>query len=149
MLLAATGALALAGAAGCAGNCATGCPPLQFDVVATSGENLNLASAQWSGPACPAAPPKSCGSDPYNSNNYCVRLSIIAVGEGNCRLDLTFNDGRTPFSATAVFGAETHQGCCHGFPISGATSATVPPLHPVVTDAGGDQDGGADVGTGG
>jgi hypothetical protein len=107
--------------------------------VATAGENLDVNSAQWSGPGCPSSQPGYCAPDPNNSSNTCVRVAIFAGQEGTCQLDLTFNDGRAPFSATAVFGPETHQGCCHGFPVMGPTYATVPPLHPSPSgDAGGD-----------
>ena len=42
----------------------------------------------------------------------------------------------------AEFGDETHQGCCHGFPLVGPTTVSVPPLHPIVLpDAGADADG--------
>jgi len=80
-------------------------------------------------------------ADPFNSSLTCVHIAIVGAQPGTCRLDLTFNDERAPFSATAEFGPETHQGCCHGFPVVGPLFSTVPPLHPKPTDAG--MDGGA------
>jgi hypothetical protein len=127
---------------GCGGTCASNCPPIVFNVIATAGETLSLATAQWTGTACPGNPP-ICGPD-YTGANNCVGLSIIAVAPGTCTFDLTFSDGRAPYSVTAEFGTETHQGCCHGLPVLGPTSAIIPPLHPVAsTDAGTDAaDGG-------
>jgi hypothetical protein len=133
------------GVSGCASNCATNCPAIVFDVFATPGENLNLASAQLTGPACPLDQPNACSGDSTGANP-CVRLSILAPQAGTCQLDLTFTDGRAPFSVTAEFGPETHQGCCRGFPVVGAPSVTVPSLHPVVIDAGTDAANAADAG---
>ena len=127
---------------GCAGTCASNCPPILFDILATTGENLSLATAIWTGPACPADPPR-CGFD-YTDTNNCARFSIIAVAPGTCEVDLTFSDGRAPFSVQAEFGPETHQGCCHGLPVIGATTAIIPPLHPLPSaDAGIDGTDGA------
>lgn len=132
-----------AGAAGCSSNCASSCPNLVFDVVATVGENLNVQTATYTGPACPVNTGPACRGD-VDGTNLCVRFTIEAIAPGSCELDLVFSDGRLPFRATGEFGAETHQGCCHGFPVTGPASVTVPPLHPIIEfDASPDGDGGA------
>ncbi len=107
-------------------------------MLATSGENLNVLSAHWTGPACPVGAQPLCRPDVSGANS-CVRFSILGSQTGICELDLVFNDGRAPFSVVAEFGPETHQGCCHGFPVVGPTTVTVPSLHPIVLpDAGAD-----------
>jgi hypothetical protein len=135
----------LVGATDCGSDCGANCPNLAFDVVATTGENLNVDNATWTGDACPTDAVPMCRGD-FDGTNSCVRFTLIAPRPGSCRLDLTFTDGRLPFSATATFGPATTQGCCHGYPLtSGAASVTVPPLHPpAVVDAG--PDGDASVG---
>ena len=122
---------------GCSGTCASNCPEVLFVVAATVGENLDVATATWAGPGCPTAPPGYCQGDAINGL-ACVRLFILGSQPGACQLDLTFNDGRAPFSVTTQFGPETHQGCCHGFPVVGPVAVTIPPLHPEPTDAGAD-----------
>jgi hypothetical protein len=72
-----------------------------------------------------------CRGD-FDGTNSCVRFTTIAVKPGSCQLDLTFTDGRLPFSATATFGPATTQGCCHGFPVTSTATFTIPPLHPPV-----------------
>ena len=135
--------LAGTAAAGCASNCASDCPNTSFDVFATTGENLNVYNATWTGDACPTDAVPMCRGD-VDGTNICVRFTIVAVHSGSCRLDLTFTDGRAPFSATATFGPATTQGCCHGFPVTSTARVTVPPLHPRPTvDAGPDGDGAA------
>lgn len=134
----------LTASAGCGGNCATNCPNLIFQAIAPPGENLDLRSAQWAGPACPQVQPTFCGNDP-TTGRTCVVISIIGTQAGACQLDLTFNDGRAPFTTIAEFGPETHQGCCHGFPVVGASMATIPPLHPQPDDAGLDAPPGSDA----
>jgi hypothetical protein len=131
-------------ASGCTSTCATGCPEVTFTVAATQGENLDVDTATWAGPGCPPAPPGYCLGDSIN-NLPCVRFFITGSNSGACQLDLTFNDGRAPFSAIAQFGPETHQGCCHGFPVDGPTGVTIPPLHPKVSDASADVSGTADA----
>ena len=124
--------------AGCGSTCGANCPPTLVDVLAPSGENLNVLSAHWTGPACPVGAQPLCRGDISGANN-CVLFSILGSQTGTCELDLVFNDGRAPFSVVAEFGAETHQGCCHGFPVIGPTTVMVPPLHPIVLpDAGAD-----------
>jgi hypothetical protein len=126
---------------GCAGTCATNCPAIVFNVLATPGENLNLATAQWMGPACPTESPVCIGDA---AGNACTRFFLIAMVSGVCELDLTFSDARAPFSVQAQFGPETHQGCCHGLPVIGAATVYIPPLHPVVgPDAGIDRGNGS------
>jgi hypothetical protein len=135
--------LAGAAVAGCSSNCGADCPNLYFEVQATSGENLNVATATWTGDACPTDATPMCRGDIVGTNN-CVLFTTIAVKSGSCRLDLTFTDGRLPFSATGTFGPATTQGCCQGFPVTGTATVTIPPLHPAVgVDAGpdGDSDG--------
>ena len=122
---------------GCAGNCASNCPNLTFAAAATPGENLDVLTAHWAGAACPAEQPSYCAPDTINGLR-CVSFALIGIGEGACQIDLTFKDGRAPFSAVATFGPETHQGCCHGFPVVGANVAVIPPLHPQSGDAGSD-----------
>jgi hypothetical protein len=132
--------------AGCGSNCGTNCPINELDVLASPGENLNVLNAQWTGPACQSELP-ACRDDGVNN---CVRFTILPVGEGTCQLDLTFIDGRPPVSVVATFGPETHQGCCHGFPLLGTAPFVVPPLGSTPADAGSDvpisDDGGADGG---
>ncbi len=131
------------GVAGCASNCAANCPALSFNVVAYSGENLSVATASWTGDACATDQSPECRGN-IDGSLPCVDFTIIAVRSGSCRLDLTFTDGRVPFSATGTFGPATQQGCCQGFPVTSAATVTVPPLHPpVVVDAGPDGDGAA------
>ena len=130
---------------GCGSTCATNCPTISFSAIATPGENLDVMTAQWMGPACPAGPPNYCAPDRINGLP-CVAISIIASQAGTCQLDLTFNDGRPPFSVTAEFGPETHQGCCHGFPVLGSPVVTIPPLHPAPHDAAADGGTGPDAG---
>lgn len=133
-------------ATGCSSNCATNCPNLIFDVLATVGENLNVNTATYVGPACPVD--IACRGD-ADGTNLCVRFTIEAIAPGSCELDLTFTDGRFPFRGTAEFGDETHQGCCHGFPVTGPAYVTVPPLHPIIEfDASPDGDGGGDADSG-
>jgi hypothetical protein len=134
----------LAAGAGCGSTCASGCPPLLVYVIATPGENLALASARWAGPACPDGQINYCQGD-LAKGLTCVQMVMIGAHPGTCQLDLTFNDGRAPFSAVAEFGPETHQGCCHGLPVVGPTVITVPPLHPQPSDAGADGGGGFDA----
>jgi hypothetical protein len=122
---------------GCGSTCGTDCPAVVFDVFATTGENLAIATAHWTGSACPLDQPNTCSPDTAN-NLPCARLSILGIQPGTCQLDLTFNDGRAPFSVTTEFGPETHQGCCHGFPVVGPALVYIPPLHPTATDAGTD-----------
>jgi hypothetical protein len=119
----------LAAQAGCS-TCASNCPATVFDVLATTGENLNIATAQLVGPACLSSFAE-CRGD-FTGANACARLSIIGSGPGACELDITFSDGRDPIKAPTTFGPETQQGCCHGFPVVGSTSFTIPPLHPAV-----------------
>ena len=130
----------LAGAAisGCASDCAHNCPNTYFNVFAPNGEDLSVATASWTGDACPTdAAPLCRGSG--DGTFLCVRFTIIAQRPGSCQLDLTFTDGRLPFSATATFGPATTQGCCQGYPVTSAGSVTIPPLHPPVgVDAGPD-----------
>jgi hypothetical protein len=129
---------ACAALAACGSTCGSNCPITAVDIVATSGENLNIATAAWMGSACPTDMQPRCRGDSTGANT-CVRFTIIGSQPGTCELDLTFTDGRVPFSALATFDAETHQGCCHGFPVLGDKVVTVPPLHPVVLpDAGAD-----------
>jgi hypothetical protein len=149
-LFAGAAVLLLAGATigGCASNCATNCPNIEFDVVATVGENLNVYSATWSGAGCPTNATPSCRGN-FDGTNICVRFTMIAPHEGTCQLDLAFTDGRPQFSATATFGPATTQGCCQGFPVVGPALATVPPLHPVIGfDAGSDGEAGSGDGGG-
>ena len=127
-------------AAGCAGNCATNCPVIVFGIYATPGENLDIATAQLAGPACPESV-GGCSGD-LSGANTCVRMSIIGAQAGMCELDLTFTNGRAPLAIKTEFAAETNQGCCHGFPVIGPWSYTVPPLYGSTTDAG--ADGGLD-----
>jgi hypothetical protein len=130
----------LAGAAvsSCSSNCGSNCPNVYFDVSATVGENLNVATATWTGDACPTDAVPQCRGD-FDGTNICVRFTTIAQRAGSCELALTFTDGRAPFSATATFGPATTQGCCQGFPVTSVASVTVPPLHPpAVVDAGPD-----------
>jgi hypothetical protein len=138
-------AAAIGSLSGCGSTCGSNCPPLTFSVVAPPGENLNVDIVQWAGPGCPLEQPNYCAPDPYNSALTCVRFTINGRQPGTCRLDLTFTDGRAPFSATTEFGPETHQGCCHGLPVVGDTGVTIPPLHPKATDAGPDGSDGADA----
>lgn len=114
--------------------------------MATLGENLNVATAGWTGDACPTDSVPQCRGD-STGTNLCVRFTIIGAHPGSCELDLTFSDGRLPFSATATFGPATTQGCCQGYPVtSSAAQVTVPPLHPAVGfDAGADGDAGSDA----
>lgn len=131
-------------AAGCASNCATNCPNLEFDVLATPGENLNVLTATWTGAGCPLDAAPQCRGD-LDGTNLCTRFSIETTQSGSCELDLTFSDGRLPFRGSTTFGPETHQGCCHGFPVIGAASVTVPPLYtPVGFDASPDGDASSD-----
>ena len=132
--VAATAFAAVVATAGCGSMCATNCPTVSFSAVATPGENLDVMTAHWMGPACPASQPNYCAPDRINGL-ACVAISIVASQPGTCQLDLTFNDGRVPFSVTAEFGPETHQGCCHGFPVLGSPVVTIPPLHPAPNDA--------------
>jgi hypothetical protein len=133
-------------AAGCSSDCASNCPNLFFDVLATTGENLNVQQATFTGSACPTDVLPTCRGD-VDGTNLCVRFTIQASAPGSCELALVFSDGRLPFRATAQFGEETHQGCCHGFPVTGPAVATVPPLHPIIGfDASPDSDGGDDGG---
>lgn len=129
------------GVAGCASDCANNCPALAFNVVAYSGESLSIATATWTGDACATDQSPECRGN-VDGSLPCVAFTIIAARPGTCRLDLTFTDGRAPFSATGTFGPATQQGCCQGFPVASPATATVPPLHPpVVVDAGSDGDG--------
>jgi hypothetical protein len=134
----------LTASAGCGGTCATNCPNLLFQAMASPGENLDVKSAQWAGPACPPEQPSYCAPDP-TSGRTCVFISMLGTQAGTCQLDLTFNDGRAPFRAIAEFGPETHQGCCHGFPVLGTSAVTIPPLHPQADDAGVDSAPGSDA----
>jgi hypothetical protein len=137
----------LLGVAGCASNCADNCPVLAFNVVAYSGDNLAIATATWTGDACAADQSPECRGN-VDGSLPCVGFTIIAARSGSCRLDLTFTDGRVPFSATGTFGPATQQGCCQGFPVTGDSTVTVPPLHPpVVVDASsnGDDAGASDA----
>ena len=136
--------LAGSAVAGCASDCAHNCPTLTFTAIASSGENLNVATATWTGDACATDQSPECRGN-IDGSLPCVYFSIIAARPGSCRLDLTFTDGRAPFSATATFGPATHQGCCQGFPVTSATTVMVPPLHPpAVVDAGPDGDAASD-----
>jgi len=138
LVLVALTLIACATLTGCGSTCGSNCPITSIDIVATSGENLNIATATWTGPACPTGTQPQCRGD-FTGANSCVRFTIIGSQAGTCELDLTFTDGRVPFSAVATFDVETHQGCCHGFPVVGDSMVTVPPLHPVVLpDAGAD-----------
>jgi hypothetical protein len=122
---------------GCAGNCATGCPNTLFDVFASPNENLNIATTQLVGPGCPPVL-AGCRGDLAGTNS-CVRLSLVASQPGACELDMTFSDSRTAVSIKTEFGAETHQGCCQGFPVIGPGSYTIPTLgSPPPVDAGSD-----------
>jgi hypothetical protein len=124
--------------ASCGSTCGSNCPVTAFVVVATSGENLNVLTAQWTGPACPVGVTPLCRPD-VSGANPCSVFTIIASQTGSCQLDLVFTDGRAPFSVVAMFGEETHQGCCRGFPVLDPAMVTVPPLHPVMLpDAGTD-----------
>lgn len=135
--------LAGAAVAGCSSNCGANCPNVYFEVVATTGENLNVATATWTGDACPTDATPQCRGD-FDGTNICVRFTTIAVKSGSCRLDLTFTDGRLPFSATGTFGPATTQGCCQGYPVTSTAMITIPPLHPAVgLDASPDGDGDA------
>ena len=132
------------GVAGCASNCASDCPTVAFNVVAYSGDDLAVATATWTGDACATDQAPECRGS-VDGTLSCVDFTIIAAHAGTCRLDLTFTDGRAPFSATATFGPATHQGCCQGFPVTSATTVMVPPLHPpAVVDAGPDGDAASD-----
>ncbi len=136
---------AVLGVAGCASDCGANCPAATFDVVASYGENLSVATATWTGDACATDLTPECRGN-LDGSLPCVRFTMVGVRSGSCRLDLTFTDGRAPFGATANFGPATQQGCCQGFPVTGAAVVTVPPLHPpAVVDAGSDGDG--DAGT--
>ena len=138
--------LAAATVAGCS-DCGAHCPNLTFTVVATSGENLNVATATWTGDACPTDTTPLCRGD-LSGINLCVQFTMIGQRAGSCRLDLTFTDGRLPFSATGTFGPATTQGCCQGFPVTSSATVTIPPLHPpAVIDAGPDVAAGADAGS--
>lgn len=133
------------GVAGCASDCGSNCPVVSFQVAATFGENLSVQDATWTGDACPTDQVPECRGN-FDGSLPCVLFSVIGVRPGTCRLDLTFTDGRAPFSATATFGSATTQGCCQGFPVEGAPLVYVPSLHPpAVVDAG--TDGGSDAGT--
>jgi len=141
--------LAGAAVAGCSSDCGSHCPNLTFDVVATTGENLNVATATWTGDACPTDTVPMCRGN-FDGTNSCVRFTTIAVHPGSCRLDLTFTDERLPFSATGTFGPATTQGCCQGYPLTSAAMVTIPPLHPPAdagSDAGGASDAGVDAGS--
>jgi hypothetical protein len=116
-------------ASGCGSTCATNCPAIVFDIFATPGDNLNIATAQLVGPGCPLEL-SNCRGD-LSGANPCARISLLASQPGLCELDLTFSDGRPQTAIQTEFGPETHQGCCHGFPVIGPASYTVPPLHPV------------------
>ncbi|HET6151113.1 MAG TPA: hypothetical protein VFH68_26490 [Polyangia bacterium] len=137
-------AAALVASPGCGSTCASNCPAISFDVIATPGENLDVLTAHWMGTACPAQQPNYCAPDRVN-RLACIAISIIGIQPGTCQLDLTFNDGRAPFSVTAEFGPETHQGCCHGFPVLGAPRVTIPPLHPPPGDAAAEGGAGPDA----
>ncbi len=141
ILVAGTLAALTAGGLGifsCASDCASNCPALTFNVVAYSGDNLSVATAAWTGDACPTDQSPECRGN-IDGSLPCVFFTIIAARAGSCRLDLTFTDGRAPFSATGTFGPATTQGCCQGFPVTGPGTVTVPPLHPpAVVDAGSD-----------
>ncbi len=147
--------LAGAAVAGCSSNCGANCPNVYFEVVATVGDNLAIATATWTGDACAADQSPECRGN-VDGSLPCVGFTIIAARSGSCRLDLTFTDGRVPFSATGTFGPATTQGCCHGYPVTSAASVTIPPLHPpavvdagsdVGSDASGADAGAADAGT--
>lgn len=128
------------GVTGCASDCAANCPALAFNVVAYSGDNLSVATATWTGDACATDQAPECRGN-VDGTLPCVYFTIFAARAGSCRLDLTFTDGRVPFSATGTFGPATHQGCCQGFPVTSDATVTVPPLHPpVLVDAGADSD---------
>jgi hypothetical protein len=145
---------------GCAGRCGSNCPVLDVDLFAAPGENLNVSSAQWTGPACPPGLP-TCRGDLYNPAQLpCIRFTMLASAPGACQLDVTFTD-RPPVTVSATFGPETTQGCCHGFPVIGTAVFNVPPYGSTQNDAGagGDADaasstdgptdaaGGADLGS--
>ncbi len=68
--------------AGCSSNCGSNCPNLTFDVVATVGDNLNVATATWTGPACPTDAAPLCRGD-FDGTNICVRFTIDRGGAGH------------------------------------------------------------------
>jgi hypothetical protein len=135
--IATTFAATLIATSGCGSTCASNCPPFIFNIWAPPGENLDVLAAPLTGPACPAPAVGLCAPD-RTTGLSCVYMTIIAAQPGTCRLDLTFRDARPPFSVTAEFGPETHQGCCHGLPVLGPDVVTIPPLHAPPADAGTD-----------
>jgi len=142
----AAAAAALMATSGCGSTCASNCPPFIFNIIASPGENLDVLAAPLTGPACPTSALTYCNANQAAGLN-CVYMTIIAAQPGTCRLDLTFKDGRAPFSVTAEFGPETHQGCCHGLPVLGPSLVTIPPLYGLPADAGADgAPGGGDAG---
>src|SRR4051812_19210067 len=91
--------LATASMPGCGSTCASNCPEVLFYAVATSGETLDIADVKWSGAACPPSQAPSCVAN-SNGTMTCSAVALVGLQEGPCQLDLTFNDGRAPFSVT-------------------------------------------------
>ena len=87
--------------AGCASDCGANCPAVVFNVVATGGESLTVATATWTGDACATDQAPECRGN-VDGSLPCVDFTIIGARAGTCRLDLTFTDGRLPFSATGT-----------------------------------------------
>jgi hypothetical protein len=138
-------AAAALGSAACDGNCRSNCPVTALTVVASPGENLDINTGHWTGPACRPTI-EYCTPDPADPTNFpCIAFQIVGAAEGSCEVALTFKDDRAPITVHADFGPATTQGCCRGFPLTGPPVFTIPPLHGG-PDAG---DADADAGTDG
>jgi len=110
-------------AAGCASDCASKCPVIMFEAQTSSAESLNVMTASWTGPACPANTPLCRGL-----GTSCQWFDIVGTAQGTCDLTVTFTDGRPTFMAHVEFGPAVTQGCCQGFPVVGQPIVMIPPL---------------------
>jgi hypothetical protein len=120
--VAAAGIIGAAALPGCGSNCAANCPATELQILATSGQVLNVTSASWTGPACPDTVPLCRGT-----GSPCERFGIIAKAPGACDLTIMFSDCR-PMTIHGEFGPPSHQGCCMGFPVVGDAVVVIPPL---------------------
>jgi len=121
--------------AGCASDCASECANVMFRAQTSSGETLNVKTASWTGPACPANTPLCRGL-----GTSCQWFDIVGTAQGTCDLTVTFTDARPTFMAHVEFGPTTTQGCCQGHPVVGPPLVMIPPL-------GGTPDAAADAST--
>ena len=104
--------------------------PVTSTSCATIGENLNVATATWTGDACPTDADRRCAAATSTAPTSACASRSIAVTSGHLPAGPDVHRRSPAVQRDRHVRAGDHQGCCQGFPVTGTATRHRPAAAP-------------------